>query len=189
MYTKWYGLFSHTGKELENLVQEIEGPPFLKVAITNNSKYEGLLPYVKLSSTKHVHEWLMQPENVGDNSLITLNGYMGIIPADVLRNLKERGCKVYNIHPAPIQHYPELRGKDPQERMYEGIQEGRYKFIGVVIHEVDPGIDTGNIVHWSLQLADPSITKDELYERLHEMGTEAWEHFFRERIYENGENT
>ena len=84
--------------------------------------------------------------------------------------------------------YPELRGKDPQERMYEGIQKREYNYIGVVIHEVDECVDTGKIVHWVLQMADHGMTKDELYERLHELGTQAWESFFRERMYENGEN-
>jgi folate-dependent phosphoribosylglycinamide formyltransferase PurN len=142
----------------------------------------------RVDSFAAVNKLLCRSDVVEDNSLITLNGYMGIVPADVLRNLKERGCKIYNIHPAPIQLYPELRGIDPQERMYEGIQNREYNYIGVVIHEVDEGVDTGKIVHWVLQMADHSMTKDELYERLHELGTQAWESFFRERMYENGEN-
>ena len=193
MVNKWYGLFSHTGKELETLVFSDEIPLQLEAAITNNRYYDcrladlGVKLYM-LPSYKDINWMLKHPQVVEDNSLITLNGYMGIVPSDVLRNLKLRGCKVYNIHPAPIQLYPELRGKDPQERMYEGIQKREYKYVGVVIHEVDEGVDTGKIVHWVLQLADRSMNKDELYERLHELGTQAWESFFRERMYENGEN-
>lgn len=185
---KWYSLFSHTGKETEAVQGLLEDKLHLETAITNNMAYDGPLPCVKLSTGKAINEWLMTPGNVESNSIVTLNGYMRIVPEDVLGYLKSIKCKVYNIHPAPIQLYPELRGKDPQERMYEGTQKREYNYTGVVIHEVDEGVDTGKIVHWVLQLADPSMTKDELYERLHELGTQAWESFFRERMYEHGEN-
>lgn len=190
MERKWYGLFSHTGKELEALASSDQVDLKLEAALTNRKEYEGNLSCLThvLGSFKNVNKRLMNPLIVADNSLVTLNGYMGIVPAEVLENLNTRGCKVYNIHPAPIHLYPELRGKDPQERMYEGIQTREYNFIGVVIHEVDAGVDTGKIVHWVLQMADHVMTKDELYERLHELGTQAWESFFRERMYEDGEN-
>ena len=194
MVDKWYGLFSHTGKELEALVLSPDVDLRLSGAITSNVDYDGNLPILgvrlyKLASRADVNWMLTQPHIIQDNSLITLNGYMGILPADVLQDLHSRGCKIYNIHPAPIQLYPDLRGKDPQERMYEGIQEHKYGFIGVVIHEVDAGVDTGKLVHWVLEIADPSMTKNELYQRLHVMGTQAWKSFFKERMYENGENT
>lgn len=195
MVNKWYGLFSHTGKELEKLSSMDRGFDLsLDTVITNNMDYSGCLGargirLIKLASTKDVNWLLKQPQIVEDNSIITLNGYMGIIPVDVLHNLKTRGCKMYNIHPAPIQLYPELRGKDPQERMYEGIQKREYSYIGVVIHEVDEGVDTGKIVHWILELADHGMAKEELYVRLHELGTQAWESFFRERMYEDGTNS
>lgn len=191
MVNKWYGLFSHTGKELETLSKSNEVPLKLAAAFTNNMSYDGNIHSLvyKLNTFEAVNRRLMNPFIVYDDSLLTLHGYMGIVPAEVLTVLKKRGCKVYNIHPAPIQLYPELRGKDPQERMYEGIQNREYNFIGVVIHEVNEGVDTGKIVHWVLQLADPSMTKEELYQQLHDLGTQAWESFFRERMYENGEST
>ena len=186
---KWYSLFSHTGKETESIWRLFDGQLHLEAAITNNNQYNGPLPYIKLISAKYINEWLMEPGNVESDSIITLNGYMRIIPAEVLEYLASINCKVFNIHPAPIQCYPDLKGKDPQERMYEGIQTHEYGYIGVVIHEVDEGVDTGKIVHWVLQMADPTMTKDELYARLHELGTQAWESFFRERMYEDGENS
>ena len=194
MGLKWYGLFSHTGKELETLANQCSQYGIrLSGAITDNIEYEGNLiskgvKLYQLMSYNDINWMLKQPHLIPNDSLITLNGYMGILPAHVLKNLKSRGCRVYNIHPAPIQLYPELRGKDPQERMYEGIQKREYNYIGVVIHEVDEGVDTGKIVHRVLQMADHGMTKDELYERLRELGTQAWESFFRERMYEHGAN-
>ena len=192
MVSNWYRLFSHTGKETEAIeASGVVGLP-LDAAFTTNLQYKGPLTkrckLYTLADHADVNWLLKHPTMVADNSIITLNGYMGILPADVLENLKVRKCKVYNIHPAPIQLYPELRGKDPQERLYEGIQKREYSYIGVVIHEVDTGVDTGKIVHWAIQMADHTMTKEELYKCLHEMGTQAWKSFFVERMYEDGEN-
>ena len=183
---KWYSLFSHTGKETESIWRLFDGQLHLEAAITNNVKYEGPLPYIKLITAKDVNDWLMEPGNVEPGSIITLNGYMRIIPAEVLEYLASINCRVFNIHPAPIQYYPDLKGKDPQERLYDGLLSGQYSCIGAVIHEVDAGVDTGNIVHWKLELPATIRTKDDLYDRLHEMGTNMWVEFFREEMWKDG---
>ena len=185
---KWYSLFSHTGKETESIWRLFDGQLHLEAAITNNNDYKGALPFIKLISGKYINEWLMEPGNVEPGSIITLNGYMRIIPAEVLEYLASINCKVYNIHPAPIQYYPDLKGKDPQERLYEGLLEGKYHCIGAVIHEVDAGVDTGNIIHWKLELPATIRTKADLYDRLHAMGTEMWIEFFREEMWKDGKS-
>lgn len=179
---KWYSLFSHTGQETTNLAKMLYPDVELVAAITNNSRYEGPLPYIKLISAKYINEWLMEPGNVEPGSLVTLNGYMRILPAEVIKYLHALGCKIWNIHPAPIQLYPELKGADPQERLYTGIKDGKYQYIGVVIHDVTATVDDGPVLFWTLQLADPSVTKDQLYEDLHDMGTRLWLEAFREEI-------
>lgn len=183
---KWYSLFSHTGRETEAVQTLLKDKLQLQVAVTNNLKYEGPLSCIKLDSGKRINEWLLEPGNIEPGSIVTLNGYMRIIPAAVLEYLASIDCKVYNIHPAPIQLYPDLRGKDPQERLYDGIQSGKYVYIGAVIHSVDAGVDTGSIVDWRIEFADPSMTKEDLYEHLHEIGTEMWVEFLEE--YANGKN-
>ena len=177
---KWYSLFSHTGQETTDLAKMLYPDVELVVAITNNSRYEGPLPCIKLTLAKYINEWLMEPGNVEPGSIVTLNGYMRIIPEEVINYLHSINCRLLNIHPAPIQLYPDLRGKDPQERLYEGIQSGKYHYIGVVIHNVDAGVDTGSIVNWSTEFADPNMTKDELYQRLHDIGTKLWLEVFKE---------
>lgn len=177
---KWYSLFSHTGKETENLWRRLYRQLHLETAITNNNDYNGPLPCIKLTSPGLINEWLTEPGNVEPGSIITLNGYMRIIPEEVINYLHSIGCRLLNIHPAPIQLYPDLRGMDPQERLYEGIQSGKYHYIGVVIHDVDAGVDTGSIVNWSTEFADPNMSKDELYQRLHDIGTKLWLEVFKE---------
>lgn len=185
---KWYSLFSHTGKETETVQKLMDEHLHLEAAITNNIDYNGPLPCVKLASGKRINEWLMEPGNVEPGSIITLNGYMRIVPAEVLDYLASINCKVYNIHPAPIWIYPDLKGKDPQERLWEGLQNGKYTYIGVAIHEVDPGVDTGKLMHWRMELPVGICTKDDLYDRLHLIGTEMWLEFFREEMWKDGTN-
>lgn len=177
---KWYSLFSHTGSETEAVRFRTDADVELVTAITNNGAYQGSLPCIKLPTGRDINQWLMTPGNVEPNSLITLNGYMRILPAEVIDYLHDLGCMILNIHPAPIQLYPELRGADPQERLYEGIQSGRYAFVGVVVHWVDTGVDTGDILYWNLEIADTSMDKADLYSHLHDLGTDAWLHVFEE---------
>lgn len=182
----WYSLFSHTGKETECIRDMLRDKLKLVHALTNNVDYDGELDVIKFRSGADINTWLMEPGHVEPNSITTLNGYMRILPKEVLEYLASINCKVYNIHPAPIQLYPELKGADPQERMWDGLQSGKYQLIGVVIHEVNAGVDTGKIVHWVVELPTDVQTKDGLYERLHSMGFDAWFEFFEERMYENG---
>ena len=53
---------------------------------------------------------------------------------------------IYNGHPGLITEYPELKGKDPQIRAYEGIKAGKYNTAGAVIHKVVEGVDEGKVV-------------------------------------------
>ena len=183
---KWYSLFSHTGRETENIKNACEGVVYLDTAITDNAGYSGDLPYIKLIDHKCINEWLVEPGNVEPGSIVTLNGYMGILPAEVLEYLRSIDVGVYNIHPAPIQLYPDLRGKDPQIRMYEGLKSGKYVYAGVVIHKVDEGVDTGEIVHWSYRIGDPSMTFEDFLEQMHELGLQLWVEFFTKGMYNNG---
>ena len=185
----WYSLFSHTGKETEALRNLCEEQLNLVTAITNNVRYDGTLPCIRLLRGQDINDWLMEPGNIEPGSIITLNGYMRIIPAEVLEYLASINCRVFNIHPAPIQLYPDLKGKDPQERLYEGLKDGRYSIIGAVIHEVDAGVDTGNVIHWKAELPITVRTKEDLYKRLHDMGTEMWVEFFREEMWQDGKSS
>lgn len=178
---KWYSLFSHTGKETETLKERMAGVLELHTAITNNMDYVGSLPCRKMS-TDGINSWLLSVGNIEPGSIITLNGYMRILPVDVLKYLYNIDCKIFNIHPAPIMLYPELKGADPQERMYKGIQEGKYDFIGNVIHLVDEGVDTGPMVSWSLKLADPGMTEAEMNADLREMALEQWVEVLQEVV-------
>lgn len=177
----WYAMFSHTGKEIEAVSRRLGRTPY--TIYTNNPKYNGsLMSRVCFDR----HDGILE-NSIGilaPNSVLTLHGYNRILPKWYVEWLREKNIKCYNLHPAPIQLYKNLKGKDPQERLFKGIQDGQYRYIGNVIHEVIPEVDSGEILAWSLR----EVTKDtpvcssvELLSRsLHADATLLWTKFLKE---------
>lgn len=181
MVKAWYSLFSHTGKETEAIMRALHLEP--AAVLTTNLDYNGPLLVKKFATGKQVNEWLMSSNSVQPDSIITLNGYMRILPANVIKYLEGKGCKIFNIHPAPIGLYPELKGKDPQERLFEGLRSGKYAYLGEVIHRVDAGLDTGKIVYQVTRTPPACFTKEDIYSILHKDATDMWIKFFQEEMY------
>ena len=177
----WYAMFSHTGKEIEAVSKRLGRKP--DAIYTNNLEYDGAL-LSKVWFGRHDGILKNSVDVLRPNSVLTLHGYNRILPKWYVEYLKEYNIKCYNLHPAPIQLYKELKGKDPQERLFKGIQDGQYRHIGSVIHEVIPEVDSGEILAWSLQ----EVTKDtpvcssvELLSRsLHADATLLWTEFLKE---------
>lgn len=177
----WYAMFSHTGKEIEAVSRRLGCKP--DTVYTNNIEYDGPLQTITWFGQ---HDVILEASirMLQPNSVLTLHGYNRILPKWYVEWLKEKNIKCYNLHPAPIQLYKDLKGKDPQERLFKGIQDGQYRHIGNVIHEVIPEVDSGEILAWSLQ----EVTKDtsvcssvELLSRsLHTDATLLWTEFLKE---------
>ena len=73
-----------------------------------------------------------------ENPIITLHGWLRIMPPEICNRYE-----IYNGHPGLITKYPELKGKDPQMRAWEGD----YEFCGSVLHRVTEGVDEGEIIN------------------------------------------
>lgn len=169
----WTALFSHTGCEIVNISKIIGRTP--DVIITN-----------KPPGSDDIHECIEEniyvPNNpsvedyravLREDTVVTLHGWMRIIPPEICEEFD-----IYNLHPGLISKYPELKGKDPQKRVFDnnyaknhGLKE--YDTVGCVIHRVIPQVDDG------LQLAECSTRNrfsDEhtLSCHLHEMATDLW---------------
>lgn len=156
---RWIALFSQTGSEIKTLSGVLGRVPYM--VLTDNKMYEGdLNPYIS------DHNTLMKyiVDNYRDD-LITLHGYLRIIPEEVCKECKH----IYNGHPGLINVYPELRGKDPQERIKPYMN-----LIGSVVHKVIPEVDAGDIVS---NIAVKN-TGGNYYNKLRETSLEAWEQFF-----------
>lgn len=179
----WYAMFSHTGKEIEAVSERLGRRPY--VIFTNNPKYNGpLMSRVCFDR----HDGILE-NSIGilaPNSVLTLHGYNRILPKWYVEYLKEHNIKCYNLHPAPIQLYRDLKGKDPQERLFEGIHEGRYLYIGNVIHEVIPEVDSGEILAWDLMPVNAGSavcrSVDSLSKSLHSAATVLWTEFLKEAL-------
>lgn len=169
----WYSLFSHTGNETNHLATL--HPDTLTACFTTNMEYDGPLRNCqRISSKAAMERLLMQNGTVAPGSLITLNGYMYILSEQLLQYLHSIGCIVLNIHPAPIDKYPELRGRDPQARLLQGFNSGKYACIGVVVHHVDAGVDTGRIIADFRQAPCAPISAATLDQELRLLAVRAW---------------
>ena len=90
-------------------------------------------------------------------AIITLHGWLRIMPPSICEKFK-----IYNGHPGLITDYPELKGKDPQERMFN---DGNYTYYGSVVHKVVPEVDSGEIVS-EVKRFNTMKSLDEVYEGL-----------------------
>lgn len=176
----WLAFFSQTGSEIVDLSKELGRKPDLLV--TNNFeekiKFNPGIRSLDVTIQSARHESLMEyfrntkfwpPED----TLITLHGYLRILPADICERYK-----IYNGHPGAIDLYPELKGKDPQERVWN--ENDRYPIIGSVVHECTAELDAGQIVK-TVHLKNRSYTREDLYYSLRMSSLSAWTFFMKEK--------
>lgn len=166
---KWVAFFSQTGSEICDIANKLDRWPDL---IITNKRPEHLriidarIPQDKLRWTANkpeLHEYLWLLENYND-AVVTLHGWLRIMPEEICERFK-----IYNGHPGLITEYPELKGKDPQIRAYEG----RYIKAGAVLHEVTKGVDEGKIImEESFYTFDLDL--DDLFRKLRDRSLYMW---------------
>lgn len=154
---RWIALFSHTGTEVAQLAGILGVTPDL---VLTDGSYGGR----RVGATRAlegdralINRYLQDTLTADD--LVTLHGYMGIIPAKVLAT----GATFVNGHPALITKYPELKGKDPQDTLWK--VRGMYSSLGCVLHTVTEGIDEGPVlqaveVPWPEDMRDDDDRED-----------------------------
>ena len=163
---KWIALFSQTGSEIKALSEYTGKYPDL--IFTNNPNREQWVdnhPH----AFRMKHDLIMDYLNTLENKdvLITLHGYLRIIPSDICEKFE-----IVNGHPGLITEYPELKGKDPQERITEEMD-----WIGSVCHKVTAGVDEGPVLTQSMV----KNTGGDYYNVLKETSLKAWRQYFVER--------
>lgn len=107
-----------------------------------------------------------------EKKLITLHGFLRILPAEFFNYFKG---EIYNGHPGLITCYPELKGRDPQIRAWQG----KYQTVGSVVHRVTEGVDEGEVIRFSA-VPNTAQTLDEMYIILRLTSLQAWKNFFTE---------
>ena len=143
MVTKpWIVFFSQTGAEIADLAESLgrwpdriitnDRPDHLRT-IDKRIEEKGYFTFNNKPSLEEYQELLMYfPE-----AIITLHGWLRVMPAEICEKFD-----IYNGHPGLITKYPELKGKDPQIRAFEG----KYETAGAVLHKVTAEIDEGTII-------------------------------------------
>ena len=183
----WVSLFSQTGTEIVNVSKRLGKWPDL--VLTNRTDIEGVNQELLDNC---IHRLIMIPDkpavgdyyaaigsrldiDISDNFIVTLHGYLRIIPAELCDK-----WRVYNGHPGDIVTYPELKGKDPVERVTSEM-----KMIGAVIHNVTPGIDDGLILmHKNTDLSGLpwNIRKIYIPGTIRQMSEDLWVEFLQNKL-------
>ena len=178
----WVALFSQTGKEIIEISEQIDKKPDLIISnnypqnvfeTLNGVPYHWLTTFGKESKTLDI---LDEVVNDIDNTLITLNGWLRIVPPD-----KCAKYNIYNGHPGLITKYPELKGKDPQQRAWHDLH--KYDTVGSVVHRVVEEFDAGEVNTLSEISTANILTLDEMYKALRSTSLIAWSSFLKERLY------
>lgn len=179
---RWITFCSQTGTEIMLLSQVIKRIPDSVITNQYQSLSKDFLNWVNVNNVDLIT--LSPSPSLVDyytvlrgDELITLHGYLRIIPEEVLRYCP----RIYNGHPGLINKYPLLKGKDPQERAYRlGL-----KIIGSVVHKVTVSIDEGDIVSYATVSLDGECdySRDDYFNLLRETSILSWKSFFTKHIH------
>ena len=175
MANKWIAFFSQTGGEIADIAESLQRWPDLIVTNERPSKLrtidgrildnvEDRLVVLPNKPTVEDYETILQ-----DNALITLHGWLRIMPRVICEKYA-----IYNGHPGLITEYPELKGKDPQVRAFEG----KYPVAGAVLHKVIPEVDEGKIIAEERFNAF-NLSLDELFRILKDRSLYMWINFLK----------
>ena len=180
-FTKWVALFSQTGREIIDISNQIDRVPDLIISNNHPSNVENIVKGVEyrwLISSEEYKTLDILDEVVDDpeNTLITLNGWLRIVPPD-----KCTKYNIYNGHPGLITKYPELKGHNPQYRAWNDIH--KYDTVGSVVHKVVEEVDAGEIATESEVSSANILTLFDMYDALRSTSLITWVSFLKERLY------
>ena len=177
-YKNWIALFSQTGSEIADLSEGINRKPDFVITNANLDDVDSRV-HVDFRINNEEAKTLDILENISfdiDETLITLNGWLRIVPAN-----KCKKYNIYNGHPGLITKYPELKGKDPQQRAWDNINN--YNKVGSVVHRVVEEVDAGEIICEEVVPTKYIGSLDATYDALRTTSFTAWYRFLKERLY------
>ena len=174
---KWVAFFSQTGAEIADISESLGVWPTRIITNQRPADLRTIDPrivehgYIEVSN-KPTEKELLDILQYFDDPLITLHGWLRIMPEDICKSYE-----IYNGHPGLITKYPELKGKDPQVRAWEG----KYDTIGAVLHKVTAGVDEGPIDSWSEKSVN-KLSLDETFLILRDMSLRMWTNFLKKVV-------
>ena len=172
---KWCTLFSQTGSEIYQISERLGRYPDMIICNKQdnfkniNQNLIGKAPIIFTDKKPTTEQYL---HYLPADALITMHGWLRIVPSEVCDNIT-----IYNGHPGLITEWPELKGKDPQERAFYS----RHETAGCVIHEAVAEVDAGEILkEGSVDIK--GLTLDKVYSTLHEVSVNLWVEFLEEKF-------
>lgn len=175
MKRPWIAFFSQTGSEIVDLAKSLGRWPD---AIVTNQRPAGLRvinrelkesdALVTVSNKPNVTE-LEEVLGYYKDPIVTLHGWLRIMPAKICESYE-----IFNGHPGLITEYPELKGKDPQIRAFEG----KYPVMGCVLHKVTAGVDEGKVIA-EQRFNTFEITEEEMWKVTRDRSLYLWIEFLK----------
>lgn len=175
---QWVAFFSQTGSEIVALSEKLGRWPNL---IVTNERPDHLrkvderiikLPFFYVTPNKptlqdyeYIFNHLAPPEKL----VVTLHGWLRVMPPEICDRYR-----IFNGHPGLITKYPELKGKDPQIRAWEG----KYETAGSVLHKVTAGVDEGDILDYE-EFVTEGLDLDGLFLTLRDKALYMWYKFLK----------
>jgi len=172
---RWYALFSQSGSEIVEISRQLDiYPDKLITNQTNISKINSKIKKDQLIFTPSPLNESVYNNILGDpdNKIITLNGWLRIIPPSICKRYT-----IYNGHPGLITKYPELKGKDPQAKAVNL----KLPTSGSVIHEVTEGVDEGQILA-SKEVSIENLDTCAVINKLHNVSINLWVIFLKQKL-------
>lgn len=168
----WIALFSQSGSEIAEIANRLGDYPDLVLCDKVRCEWH---PMIKDRAIVVPDATIQKILRLSDsNTLVTLHGYLRIIKPE---SIKEN---MYNVHPGDIETYPELRGIHPQRKALDlGLPR-----TGVVIHKVDAGVDTGEIVASEQYVIYDHEDEFSLIRNLRNLSIEMWVTLLKEKLCE-----
>lgn len=174
----WIAFFSQTGTEIVNIHKQLGVTPDMIITNSRPSHLRTVNEYIYRNWGDRFYMLPNKP-TVDDyeklitkmyNPLITLHGWLRIVP-----KLVAERYEIYNGHPALINEYPELKGKDRQEDIF--YHREKYPTVGSVIHQVTEEVDEGDILI-SASTPNTATSLQHAYDILYKTSFETWQTFF-----------
>lgn len=169
---KWITFFSQTGSEIVEVSQQLGRKPDLIIfnGVELPEKIHNLGVYtILLPNRPSIQDYIRVFP--ADDFLATFHGWLRIVPPEVCKVHKGR---LFNGHPGLITRYPELKGKDPQIRAFQGM----YPVVGSVVHELTEELDGGAVVTQESTTVTYPTDLTTIFNTLRSTSLKAWLKFF-----------
>lgn len=176
MCKKWIAFFSQTGTEIVDISLYFNRWPDV---IYTDSDYSNHHPIIRNENRNVVYILQQDTKQLNilnqydpETTLITLHGWLHIVP--------KKWCDtftIYNGHPGLITKYPELKGRDPQQKVIDNMH--KYNTIGSVIHRVTSIVDGGDVLNKFETSLDQNNTPQDVFYKLKHTSFYSWINFLQ----------